>query len=934
MKHGELRVNNEKIDSVLNLALETAPAVRRKSDILSNGYDMKDGLWEVIVKYHGDILWLKEEVETLELLLNGYAIMRLSEKQLERIIQEEQIEYVEKPKNFAFDGYREKQQSCILPVSIGPMGLNGEGVLVAVLDSGIDYLLDDFQDENGSRILYLWDQTLLSDEERMHYEWLSPEERVDMLANFCESTVYLLGIPFTGRQVVAMVRAAEQMYDAYDMSAGAYCALYILAYGYFNSEYYTGYGKPVNYSNFETVVDAFSRPNFREYYFSSQALDDLEHYRNIMCALSGADLDLTSETAFSDQYDYLQSGGNSGGGEFIFNGASGTCGDNLTWNLGGDGMMTISGTGGMDFPSGIPWESYRNRIQTLIVEEGVTSIANWAFEWCASLTSVELPDSLTSLGGGAFSGCTSLTSVELPDSLISLGDFAFAECSSLTSVELPEGLISLGEGAFGGCTSLTSVELPDSLTSIGRGAFSFCTSLISVELPDNLTSLGDSVFYECTSLNAVELPDSLTSIGSDAFSYCTSLTSVELPEGLTSIGYYAFSGSALAEVTFTGNVPAVGTNAFAYVTATCYYPADKEGWTEDVLQDYGNGTLTWVAYCTEHTSGEAVKENETADSYESVVYCSVCGAELSREVVSTGPVEDSNLKIANVGLSLQDYIGVQVAVRKADINGGVYDRAYLTFTQTSPEGEVTTGTSEFNLALGIYVGAEVPVMAWSMSDEVTATVYYTVGGVTYVGESRTTSVRDQAMTRINTTSTSSSVVKTRGVCVAMLNYGAAVQTAFNHCSSNAEYLANYYLTADQKALPEVEFGGSVTLPSGSLKPARGALSFGAKVMMQFPIKNADLSNYVVRYSIDGGAEITVPKEDIMTQGSYVGPSIAAKPLYMRSEYRIAIYDATTGEKVYGDIVCSISALAAAHEGGAYHNVAVTMMAYGDAVAAL
>ena len=336
----------------------------------------------------------------------------------------------------------------------------------------------------------------------------------------------------------------------------------------------------------------------------------------------------------------------------------------------------------------------------------------------------------------------------------------------------------------------------------------------------------------------------------------------------------------------------------------------------------------------EHTPGEAVKENETASSYESVVYCSVCGAELSREVVSTGPVADSELKIANIGLSLQDYIGVQVAVRKADINGGVYDRAYLTFTQTSPEGEVTTGTSEFNLALGSYVGAEVPVMAWSMSDEVTVTVYYTVGGVTYVGESRTTSVRDQAMTRINTTSTSSSAVKNRNVCVAMLNYGAAVQTAFNHCSSNAEYLANYYLTADQKALPEAEFGGSVTLPSGSLKPARGALSFGAKVMMQFPIKNADLSNYVVRYSIDGGAEITVPKEDIMTQGSYVGPSIAAKPLYMRSEYRIAIYDATTGEKVYGDIVCSISALAAAHEGGVYHNVAVTMMAYGDAVAAL
>ena len=165
-------MESEKIDSILNLSLRTEPEIREKSDILSSGYNMEMQLWEVIVKYHGDIGYLKNEVEELEILLNGYAIMMLTEKQLEKIIEEENIEYVEKPKNFAFDIYRAKQVSCILPVTIGGTGLSGDGVLIAVLDSGIDYRLQDFQNENGSRILYLWDQTLLPEPER---GILSPE---------------------------------------------------------------------------------------------------------------------------------------------------------------------------------------------------------------------------------------------------------------------------------------------------------------------------------------------------------------------------------------------------------------------------------------------------------------------------------------------------------------------------------------------------------------------------------------------------------------------------------------------------------------------------------------------------------------------------------------------------------------------------------------
>jgi hypothetical protein len=78
------------------------------------------------------------------------------------------------------------------------------------------------------------------------------------------------------------------------------------------------------------------------------------------------------------------------------------------------------------------------------------------------MVSIELPAGLTSIGEYAFCGCSSLTSIELPAGLTSLGDAAFDGCSSLTSIELPAGLTSLGEGAFAGCSSLTSIELPTS----------------------------------------------------------------------------------------------------------------------------------------------------------------------------------------------------------------------------------------------------------------------------------------------------------------------------------------------------------------------------------------------------------------------------------------------------------------------------------------
>lgn len=195
-------MDNEKLDSILNLSLETDPEVREKSDILSNGYDFENNIWEVIVKYNGDISFLETEVESMEILLNGYAIMRATRAQLESMLDDPRIEYVELPKSLVFNTYRAKQQSCILPIATGADGLRGKGVLVAVLDSGIQYLLSDFQNEDGSRILYLWDQTLQPDASR----------------GFLPPMGFSEGVEFTKEDIDRAIRMDSQIVPSRDMS--------------------------------------------------------------------------------------------------------------------------------------------------------------------------------------------------------------------------------------------------------------------------------------------------------------------------------------------------------------------------------------------------------------------------------------------------------------------------------------------------------------------------------------------------------------------------------------------------------------------------------------------------------------------------------------------------------------------------------------------
>ena len=249
--------------------------------------------------------------------------------------------------------------------------------------------------------------------------------------------------------------------------------------------------------------------------------------------------------------------------------ASGTCGaqgENLTWVLTEDGTLTISGSGKMqDYSdsSVAPWYTKRTKILSVVVEDGVTSIGNYAFYACLKLASVTLPEGIKSTGYASFRDCTKLAEVTIPNSVTSIGYQTFYNCSSLTSVTIPEGVTSINASTFYGCSSLTSVSIPKGVTSIGDSAFSGCSSLTSVIIAEGVTSIGWGAFYGCSSLTSVNIPEGVTSIDSRAFQGCSSLTSVTIPGSVAYIGVHTFEGcSSLTSVTIQEGVTSIVGSAF------------------------------------------------------------------------------------------------------------------------------------------------------------------------------------------------------------------------------------------------------------------------------------------------------------------------------------------------------------------------------------
>ena len=159
---------SQKIENLLNLALDATPGEREKSLELDVGYDSAENEWDLIVKYSGSLERVKELAARVVELQNEYAIITIRESEIENLAQIPEIEYIEKPKRLFFQVANGRRVSCIDAVQDARFGLYGQGVLIAIIDSGIEYENEDFRNEDGStRIRALWDQSLAPGEGRI-----------------------------------------------------------------------------------------------------------------------------------------------------------------------------------------------------------------------------------------------------------------------------------------------------------------------------------------------------------------------------------------------------------------------------------------------------------------------------------------------------------------------------------------------------------------------------------------------------------------------------------------------------------------------------------------------------------------------------------------------------------------------------------------------
>ena len=153
---------DEKFENQLNLALDLSEEEREKSEDLDAGYDKETNQWEVIFRYSGTLDTIKRsETTVIEPLSKGYAIAYIKENELDTFSRNEQVIFIEKPKNLLLNRQPSIAASCMLSVKNPPLSLTGRGVFVAVIDTGIDIFHPDFIDDDGNTKIYeLWDQTV------------------------------------------------------------------------------------------------------------------------------------------------------------------------------------------------------------------------------------------------------------------------------------------------------------------------------------------------------------------------------------------------------------------------------------------------------------------------------------------------------------------------------------------------------------------------------------------------------------------------------------------------------------------------------------------------------------------------------------------------------------------------------------------------------
>lgn len=262
-------------------------------------------------------------------------------------------------------------------------------------------------------------------------------------------------------------------------------------------------------------------------------------------------------------------------------------------------------------PSGAPWHTEYpepNMLTHVVIRAGCSSVGDYAFYNLTGVHSVHIPDTVLTIGNHGFSG-SGITSLDISDSVISIADGAFQNCASLTHLSIGDSVATIGSGVFEGCDALTSLEIPIDLKADSETTFNGMTHLthvtivrgrsgvgttytatyvngafegtytytpwhkssgnnLTITLRDGILSIGQAAFFHNAGLRTITIPDSVISIGTAAFSHCSNLTAIKIPSNIKIVSARTFERcTSLVDLSIGGTVTAIGDYAFYGCTA-------------------------------------------------------------------------------------------------------------------------------------------------------------------------------------------------------------------------------------------------------------------------------------------------------------------------------------------------------------------------------
>ena len=483
---------------------------------------------------------------------------------------------------------------------------------------------------------------------------------------------------------------------------------------------------------------------------------------------------------------------------------------------------------------------------------GLTSIADYAFQHCSTLTSIIIPEGVTNIGDYAFSNCRNLTSISIIEGVTSIGKGAFSNCQNLTSISIPEGVTSIGDYAFSDCNNLTSIIIPEGVTCIDDWTFSYCFSLTSVTIPESVTSIGEGAFSGCSGLTSLTIPNSVTSIGGRVFADCWNLVDVYCyAESVPNTNSNVFDDSNIGSATLY--VPTSSLNSYRTTAPWNYFriiiPIDFSpiiAFADAEVKDLcvvnwdlnDDGELSEVEAAAVNDLGGVFRVSSITSFNELQYFTGLtsignsafagCG-HLTSITIPKGVTSIGNSAFARCGLT-----SVTIPEGVTSIGGSVFEECSNLTSVTIPEGVTSIGNSAFAGCMNL-TSITIPEGVTSIGDSTfencrNLTCFTIPEGVTSIGDYTFIFCTSLASVTIpnSVTSIGYSVF---GFCNGLeflkVQEGNTVYDSRNNCNAIIETATNTLIVGcqntiipeDVTAIGEAAFEGceqltSITIPEG------------------------------------------------------------------------------------------------------------------------